>query len=396
MSEHDLFGTVGQARDRLAELRAKLEKESATPGSNELVGALLDVQEMLDTLRTRYGFLHEVLDRTNDVVFAKDRDGRFVMINPQGARLFGKSVTDLLGADDRSLYGRVEGERIMTLDRQVMDTKEPRTAEETHVADGVSTTLLTTTTAWYDARRLVRGVIGIAQDVTQRRRDEREATRHRDRMNAMFAEIVIGEERLRRSLAAELHSGLGQDIALAKLRLSTLRATAVPEMRAPLEAIEELVERADRALATITFQISPPSLHDLGLVAALEWLGEDIHHKYGIAVRIEDEDSPAVHNEITRVFLFRAVRELLINVATHANVGETVVRLSQQNGFVRITVEDAGMGFDTSDLDRRGHGLLGIREQLRYIDGSMQVVSVPGQGTKVTLTAAVSGRMATV
>lgn len=396
MSEHDLFGTVAQARDRLAELRARLEKENANPGSNELVGALLDVQAMLDTLRTRYGFLHEVLDRTNDVVFAKDRDGRYVMINPQGARLFGKSVTDVLGSDDRSLFTPADAKRIMALDRRVMDTKEPRTAEETHLAEGVSTTLLTTTTAWYDARHLVRGVIGIAQDVTQRRRDEREATRHRERMNAMFAEIVIGEERLRRSLAAELHSGLGQDIALAKLRLSALRASAAPEMREPLVAIEGLVERADRSLRNITFQISPPTLHDLGLVAALQWLGEDIHRKYGISVRIEDEDSPEVPNEITRVFLFRAVRELLINVATHANVSETVVRLNRQNGFVRITVEDTGAGFDTSDLDRRGHGLLGIREQLRYIDGSMQVVSVPGQGTKVTIIAAASVPMASV
>lgn len=390
MSEQDLFGSVGQARDRLAELRARLEKEGGAGASNELVGALLDVQEMLDTLRTRYGFLHEVLDRTNDVVFAKDRDGRYVMINPQGARLFGKSVVDVLGSDDRSLYARDDAERIMALDRHVMHTKEPRTAEETHVADGVSTTLLTTTTAWFDARRLVRGVIGIAQDVTQRRRDEREATRHRERMNAMFAEIVIGEERLRRSLAAELHSGLGQDIALAKLRLTALRASATPEMSEPLAAIAELVDRADRSLRGITFQISPPSLHDLGLVAALEWLAEDIQRKHGIKVRIEDQDSPDVPNEITRVFLFRAVRELLINVATHSKVGEAVVRLSRQNGFVRITVEDAGSGFDTSDLDRRGHGLLSISEQLRYIDGSMQVTSMPGHGTKVTLTATAS------
>ncbi len=390
MNEHELFESVELARNRLTALRARLEKEGAAYGSQEIVSALRDLQEMLDKLQSRYGLLRDILDRTNDVVFAKDRDGRYVMINPQGADMFGKTMAEVLGLDDRALFDHTEAERIMAIDRVVMSTREPRTREVTCDFRGVRTTLLTTTFTWHDGEGQVRGVIGIAQDVTERRRIEREAATYRDRMRSMATEIVISEERLRRSLAAELHNGLGQDIALTKMKLSMLHNSASAELHEPLSGIVRLVERADRSLHSITFRISPPSLHDLGLVAALQWLGEDIGMKYGIDVRIEDHDSPGVADERTRMILFRAVRELLLNAATHANVREMAVRLARQGGLVRITVEDAGTGFDTADPEPHGYGLFGIREQLKYIAGIMHIASAPGRGTTVTLTAPAS------
>jgi PAS domain S-box-containing protein len=387
MSEHDLLQSVESARGRLTALRARLEGDGAAPGSSEIVSALRDLQEMFDKVQARCGLLRQILDGTNDVVFAKHRDGRYAMINPLGAEMLGKTMAEVLGADDRALFGPEVGERIMAIDREVMSTGEPRTREEVLALPSARTTMLTTTTAWYDDDRQIRGVIGIAQDVTELRRSERESEVDRNRMRSMAAEIVISEERLRRSLAAELHNGLGQYIALARIKLSTLRSSAGVELHDPLSGIEQLVERADRSLRSITFQISPPSLHDLGLFAALLWLGENVGKEHGIAVLVEDDDSPAVADERVRVILFRAVRELLVNAARYAHVPGVAVRLSRHEDLVRITVRDAGDGFDTADAERRGYGLLGIREQLKYIGGTLQITSAPGQGTSVTLTA---------
>jgi PAS domain S-box-containing protein len=387
MGEHDLFESVELARGRLTALRARLDEQGSAPGSPEVANALRDLQELLDKLQAGYGLLREILDQTNDVVFAKGRDGRYAMINPRGAETFGKTMAEVLGADDRALFELADAERVMAIDLAVMSSGVPRTRDETFQLRGVPTTLLTTTAAWYDPKRSVCGVIGIAQDVTERRRSEREVATHHDRLRSMAGEIVFSEERLRRTLAAELHNGLGQDIALAKMKLSMLRSSASIELHDPLSGIEQLVECADRSLRSITFQISPPSLHDLGLVAALEWLGEDIGKKYGIAVRVEDDGSPAIADERIRVILFRAVRELLINTATHAHVSDVSVKLARQDGLMRITVADAGAGFDTTNVDGRGYGLFGIREQLKHVDWNVAVVSAPGQGTTVTLTA---------
>lgn len=174
---------------------------------------------------------------------------------------------------------------------------------------------------------------------------------------------------------------------MAKLKLAMLRSSASAELHDPLSGLEQVFERAERSLRSITFQISPPSLHDLGLVAALQWLGEDIARQHGIVVRIEDNDSPAVPDDRVRVLLFRAVRELLVNAATHAHVREATVRLDRRDGRVRITVEDTGAGFDSSDFDQQGSGLFGVQEQLKYVDGTVEIVSAAARGTRVTLTA---------
>jgi signal transduction histidine kinase len=263
----------------------------------------------------------------------------------------------------------------------------PRTREQTLALGGSSKELITTTSAWYDVEQNVRGVIGIAQDVTERRRWQREAAQHDGRMRSMATEIVIGEEHLRRSLAADLHGGLGQYLALAKLKLSMLRSTASTDLHDSLRGIEQLVEHADRSLRSVTLQISPHTLHELGLVAALQWLGEDLGGRYGLDIRIEGDDAPGISEERVRVILFRAVRELLVNVSTHAHVRAAVVSVARDSERVRVTVQDAGTGFDIADLERNGHGLLGIREQLKFIGGVLQVETAPGSGTKVTLTA---------
>ncbi len=385
MCEHDLWQGVEQARHQLTALRARLENERTAPGSPEIRRTLGDLQEMLEKLQASHGLLREILARTSDAVFAKDRDGRYVMINRKGAGMFGKSVEEVLGQDDTALFERDSAERIMAIDRAVMSTGRAQTFEDTFDIRGVPTTLLTTQTAWYEPRGTLRGLIGSAQDVTEHRRAERGAEVQQDRLRSLAWEVVITEERLRQSLAAELHNGLGQDIALAKMQLSALRLSASADLHEPLDRIERLVEQADRSRRSVTYQISPPSLHDLGLVPALQGLAEDLGGRYGLDVRIEDEETPAVADERIRVLIFRAVRELLTNIAAHAGAREARVWLGSEDSMLRITVADEGAGFDAAVVGLQGHGLFGIREQLRHVGGSMHIESAPGKGTKVHL-----------
>lgn len=385
MREHDLWLSVEQARHQLTTLRARLENLGTEPGSPEVGSVLGDVLEMLEKLQAHYGLLREILARSGDSVFAKDRDGRYVLINPKGAGMFGKSVEEVLGQDDTALFERESAERIMAIDRAVMSTGRPRTLEETFEIRGVPITLLTTTTAWYEPRGTLRGLIGTAQDVTERKRAERGAEVQQDRLRSLASEIVFAEEGLRQSLAANLHNGLGQDIALTKMKLTALRLSSSAELHEPLIRIEHLVEQADRSLRSITFRLGPPSLHDLGLVPALQWLGEDMGGRYALTVRIEDEGTPAVIDDRLRVILFRAVRELLINTGTYAGAREARVRLGSEDGMSRITVEDEGSGFDASEVGHQGYGLFGIREHLRHVGGSMHIDSVPGRGTTLTV-----------
>jgi len=377
--------SVELARDRLIALRAHFALDAGAPGAQEVDRALSEVQVVLDKLHGRYELLREILNRSSDFVFAKDLEGRYVMINPNGAALFGKPLQAILGKDDTALFERASADRIMEIDRVVMHSGVSRTFEDVFQINGAATTLLTTEAAWYEPRGKLRGLIGTSRDVTAQRRSERGAERHKGRLRSLASKIVVAEECLRQSLAANLHSGLGQDIALAKMKLVALRDSSQAELRGPLRQIEDLVEQADMSLRTITYQLSPPSLHDLGLVPALEWLAEDIGGRYELDVRIDDRGIPALPDVRMRMILFRAVRELLLNTAAHAHAHTASVRLEADAKRLSITVEDDGQGFDAAAWDHEGYGLFGIREQMGHLGGSMQVVSAPGRGTTVTL-----------
>jgi len=387
MSEREPRDMVGLARKQLVALSVSLEQDDAASVSRETARELRSILQMLDKLQSRFGLLEEVLDRTNDIVFAKDLDGHYVMINPRGAAVFGKLVAEVLGADDQALFQASDAKRIMATDREIMRSGVQRSGEETYFVLGGPLTLVTTTTAWHDGAGQVCGVIGIAQDVTERRRSEREDATDRERLRSTIAETVLSEERLRRTLAVELHNGLGQDIALTKLKLSVLRGSLDDALQAPLGRIVQLVDQAHESLLSITFQISPPSLHDLGLVAALQWLGEDIGRKHGCTVRIEDGSPPSVADESVRAILFRAVREVLVTCAPHAHGREVVVHLERQGNQIRITLSGLGLGVDGAGVDHRDGALFGLREQLRYVNGSLQIASEPVGGTQVILTA---------
>ena len=391
MSELDLLQSVTHARNYLTALRARLEgEEGIMPESPGLRSAVGDILELLDRLQAHYGLMDEILDRTGDAFFAKDRNGRYVLINQAGAWMFGKDRDAIIGQDDTALLETECAERVMTIDRLVMSTGKPSTFEQTIAIRGVQSMLLTTETAWYEPGGGLCGIIGTARDVTEQRQAERLEEGRQDRLRSLASEIVITEEHLRQAVAADLHDNLGQDIALAKMKLAALRSSSSADIHDAVAQVERLVEQADRSLRSIAFRLGPPILHTLGLVPALQWLAEDMRDRCGLDVRIAADAGAGVADPSVRVILFRAVRELLDNTAVHAGVGEALVRIGTERGLLRIIVEDRGKGFDVAQISLRGHGLFGIREQLRHAGGSMHVDSSPGRGTTVTLTAPAS------
>jgi PAS domain S-box-containing protein len=240
--------------------------------------------------------------------------------------------------------------------------------------------------------RVVR-MAGIAEDVTERKHVEQELRRARDQNEALrreqveslASELLLAEEHERRRLALDLHDGLNQTLTLALMKLDALRRKG-----AEGEAIAEivsLVDQANQSCRSLTFQLSPPILHDLGFEPALQWLVEDVARSYGLCVSLEVPPDPSPLSERIRVLLYRAVRELLINVAKHAGASRTRVALRRDGAVLRITVEDDGQAFDPRIVGSRGLGLTAIRERLSHLGGDMDIVSSAGRGTRVSLVA---------
>ena len=226
----------------------------------------------------------------------------------------------------------------------------------------------------------------LQQEIDRRKRAE-------EQLRFLASELSLAEERERRRIAAVLHDLIGQTLAVCKIRLGTLRESVLStDLAIHIDEVRELVDQVIQDTRSLTSELSPYILYELGLEAAVESLAKQIQEQYSILPNFEDDGQPKPLDDGVRVVLFQAVRELLVNAAKHAQVHSVKVSISRRDGNIRISVEDNGVGFDASDISLRvcrsnGFGLFNIRERLRHLGGSLEVRSELGHGTMVVLTA---------
>ena len=219
---------------------------------------------------------------------------------------------------------------------------------------------------------------------------------YQNRLKDLTAELTLTEEKERRSFADYLHDQIGQQLCGLKLKVATLQnhissAAASETLHTSLKIIEQTI----KDIRFLTIELSPPVLYQLGLEAALEWLSGKIHEQYGVLVTLEDdgEDKPIADD--VKILLFRAVRELLINVAKHAQVQNAKLSIGRDGTHVRICVHDEGVGFNlleiqSSNHKAQGYGLFNITERLDQLGGHLEIESQPNCGTHITLVAPLS------
>jgi signal transduction histidine kinase len=204
--------------------------------------------------------------------------------------------------------------------------------------------------------------------------------------------LIQTQEQERRLIATEIHDRIGQALAVAKIKLGGLRAALGPgEASHGVEEIRDIVTQTIRDTRTLTFELSPPVLYELGLGPALEWLTEFIRQQSDLPVTIASDGSDEILNIQQRVLLFRAVRELLYNIVKHAAAQTAEIRIRNRPDGIRIEVSDDGAGFDVGALGEKkngpeaGFGLFSIREQIQYYGGRLDITSKPGEGTRVSI-----------
>jgi signal transduction histidine kinase len=224
----------------------------------------------------------------------------------------------------------------------------------------------------------VRGCYCFATDLSELRRAEQAARQ-------AAAEAALAEERERRALAADLHDDVSQLLSLAALRLASLDRERGTRARALREQIAELIKQARQRITSLSFQLSPPVLYDVGLRAAALWLAEDLRRDYSLVVDVEEGPELAGLSEATRVTLFRALRELLLNVVRHAQTAFAQVSIQVGPRDVRLEVRDAGVGFEES-IRAGGFGLASVRSRVEHLGGVLRIESVKGEGARVIVT----------
>jgi signal transduction histidine kinase len=229
------------------------------------------------------------------------------------------------------------------------------------------------------------------REIEERRRAEEELIRHREQLRALSSELLLAEEKERRRIAVGLHDSIGQALAISKIRLGALRGSVSSnETAEQLDEIHKLIEEMIQETRSLTFELSPPLLYELGLEAALESLVDQILEQHDIRITFQDDGRPKPLDDSHRVTIFQACRELLFNIIKHARASNAGLSIRREDENVRVEIEDDGDGFSTpGDTSRpgetRGFGLFSIRERLSHLGGHLRVESEPGSGTRISM-----------
>jgi signal transduction histidine kinase len=193
--------------------------------------------------------------------------------------------------------------------------------------------------------------------------------------------VIEAQEQERRRLALELHDETGQALTSILLGLKSIRAAATPEAAEHAEHdLRELVVAALQDVRALAVELRPSSLDDFGLVPALERLATTLQERSGIAIVVETTLGERVSPELETV-LYRFVQEALTNVVKHANARHVSVVIGRRDGGVTAVVEDDGTGFDPAAVRQDALGLVGMRERLALLGGTLAVESAPGKGS---------------
>lgn len=234
-------------------------------------------------------------------------------------------------------------------------------------------------------------------EIDERKQTEKQLLAYQIQLRALTSDLVLTEEKERRDIATELHDGIGQTLALIQIKMGELRAaaTSTPFSEA-LKEIYQLIDQMAQQSQSLTFELSPPVLYELGFDAAVEWLARQMRRQYDLQVVVEDDGSLKALDEDMRVMLFRALRELLVNVTKHAQANLVTISTWREEDQVFVAVADDGIGFAPAQLgaykySTSGFGLFNLQERITHLNGSVQIKSAPGHGTRVLLGSPLKG-----
>ena len=324
-------------------------------------------------------------------LFMVDPDGEIISWNSGAERIQGYSSHEAIGRSVAIFYMPEELERgTPRRDLARAATQGTFRSDGWRLRkDGARFYAEATISALRTTNGTLRGFAQVIRDVTDQRRLCEERIAYQNQLRELAAQLSVSEERERHRIATLLHDDVTQVLAAAEMKLDGLPREALRNCGEAVGDVRELIEQALQHTRSLTFDLSPPILYEVGLEAALESLAARMHRQDGLRVVIEHDPAASVALDPQgRVLVFQVVRELLRNVVKHARVSEARVTLLQTGQRVRTTVSDNGVGFDSAATSSRtgsegGFGLFSVRERLAQVGSRMEIRSRPGGGTRV-------------
>ena len=351
-------------------------------------GIVLDVtqrreaQAALDKAGRR---IAAILESVTDGFVSLDRNWRYTYVNRRAGELLGRPAETLVGKHIWTEFPEGLGQPFHLAYERALREQLPIAIESFYPPWD----------RWFE-NRIYPWPDGLAiffQDITERKRTEEQMRSTVGQLRALSARLQTVRDEENARVAREIHDGMGQQLTALKLDLASF-ARKMPSD----EKIQEMLGLVDVLVGSvrrISTELRPAVLDDLGLPAAVEWLGEDFERRSGITTSVHvPERSVKLPREAANA-LFRVAQEALTNVARHAGASRVEIDVAESSTQIELTVHDDGAGIKPDALsDRRSMGLVGMRERMQAVGGMVDIECGKTGGTTVKARVPIEARSA--
>lgn len=218
-----------------------------------------------------------------------------------------------------------------------------------------------------------------------------ETVQMNEQLRELSAHLQNIREDERKHIAREMHDELGQFLTGLKMDIGWLKKK-LPHGQGTAASHEKLIEMSTVIDDAVIFvrklaaELRPSILDDLGLIAALEWHSQEFTRRFNIPVEFHSTIQDLDISPVIATGLFRMYQESLTNVARHAGAQHVFANLVASGTGVNLSIQDDGKGFDPGNTgQRKTLGLLGMKERAAMIGGTLDIISMPGQGTTILI-----------
>ena len=378
------------------ELRWTLRDVSEQRQARQALRAEVDQRQRIETsLRHSEALYRHLVEYASDIVYELDADSRFTFCNEH-------ALHRVLGYTEYELIGRRLTEIVRPDHRKAVSASTAKLLRKQGVHSYVEFPVLAKDgrEVWLGQHAAAVGapdhgttVQAVSRDITAQVMRIGELERSGERWRDLTTHLQTQTEAERARIAREIHDSLGAELTVLRMELSL--PAEDPASENPHQHLERAVRRVDNAIESvrrICSDLRPSLLDNMGLVAAIEWLAQDVQERAGIRCEASLEGFAAEPEPDRATALFRIVQEAVTNAIRHAKASKLRIRQRSRRGEIVIEVKDDGCGIKPEDqAGRHAYGLVGMLERAQALGGSVRVRGGPG-GTQVTVRMPLSAR----
>jgi len=350
-------------------------------GLGMIVDDVTERKKTEDALRHSEEFFRAVTENALDGITVLDMNGKIAYVSPSVKHILGYKQDELIGTD----YFFISHPNEILQDSKLFDnltqisTFNTRTESMVKHKNG-SWRIVEAVANPVSRNGIVDGIVINWRDITERRRIEEE-------LRSLSSYLQQAREQERALIARQIHDELGQALTAFKMDLAWLNHRLNAEQEPLLKKTRAMLELTDKAIQTVrtlSSELSPKLIEDLGLEAALDWLTEEFQNRTGIECKLTLKSKDIALEPERATAVFRIFQEALTNIARHANATKVKVSLRETDSKFVFRIVDNGKGITREQVSNpRSFGLMGMRERARFCGGEVEITGSQDKGTAV-------------